>query len=78
MSLKKNPEVIALIDAAVAKANGSALKAEGKRVAGIIKDQTAAVVTELTEAGDKAGAKAVKNFAKQLQGALKGGEESAE
>jgi|WetSurMetagenome_2_1015567.scaffolds.fasta_scaffold434742_1 hypothetical protein len=62
--LNEDPKVIALID--------KAMKAETKRVAGVVKTAMAEAVATAKEAEDKAGAKAIAAASKAVAAAIKG------
>lgn len=62
MSLKKNPEVIALVEAAVAKDRAAQTKATLKSIKDAVKQGSATAKA----AGDKAGAAVIKNFGAEL------------
>jgi len=63
-NLKDDPKVQALIDKAV--------KAEAKRVAGVVKATLATEAGNAKEAEDKAGAKAITAASKAVAAAIKG------
>lgn len=62
--LNEDPKVIALIEKAV--------KAETKRVAGVVKATMTEAATTAKEADDKAGAKAIATASKAVATAIKG------
>ena len=73
-SLKKNPEVIALVNAAVEKANVAAQKDRVKLVrdaAKKVKEMAAEYGADAKNAGNKDGAKRMSDFATDAAAAIK-------